>query len=93
MMPLYRDYGPGLVTAVTLLIPVSLLLARSAWRERILPRRILAGAGVLLMVTLGVWAVRPEENFTEKMQSTDRIGAALHGLVAHDRAAPAGESK
>jgi hypothetical protein len=39
------------------------------------------------------WAVRPGESFTEKMPSADRIGAALHRLVAHDRATPAREHK
>jgi hypothetical protein len=85
----YRDYGPGIVTAVTLLIPVSLLLARSAWREGIVPHRFLAAAGVLVIVTFGVWAIRPEANMTQKMLSADRIGAALYRLVEHDPPAPA----
>lgn len=55
---LYGRYSPGLMTAVLLYLPVSLLVARAALRERVLPLGAFAGAtcigGVLMLLVIEV---------------------------------------
>ncbi len=55
---IYGRYSPGLMTAVLLYLPVSLLVARAALHERILRRGAFAGAvcigGVLMLLVIKV---------------------------------------
>lgn len=79
----WHEYGPGLVTAMTLLVPASLLLAWRAWREGLVPRSFLAVVAILVVLAFGLWAVHPEANLTQKMLYTDHMGATLVRLVGH----------
>lgn len=55
---LYGRYSPGLVTAVLLYLPVSLLVAQTALRDRVLPQGAFAGAvcigGALMLLVIEV---------------------------------------
>jgi len=77
----WREYGPGLVTAVTLLLPASSLVAWRAWRDGLVPRSFIVALAMFVVLTSGVWAIHPEANVTRKHLAADRIGGALVRLL------------
>lgn len=73
----WLEYGPGIVTALTLLVPASSLLAWRAWQDGLVPGSFIAAAAILVVLTFGVWAVNPDANTTRKMLAADHMGAVL----------------
>lgn len=59
---LYARWSPGLITAILLYLPVSVLVARAALRERVLPVGAFAGAvcigGALMLLVIKVGLYR-----------------------------------
>jgi len=72
-------YDPGLVTAVTLLVPVTGVLIWSALRQRLVPTWYVA-ALVLINVPTVVETIRGDGIVRFEIEAVNSIGAALGGL-------------
>ena len=79
----FRGYFPGMVVALTVFGPASLLLARRARRDGLVSRAYVVALAVIVLLDFGAWAIRWEGSVTDKMVATERIGAALARLVGH----------
>jgi hypothetical protein len=77
----FRGYVPGMVMALTVLGPASLLLARRAWRDGLVSPAYLIALAVIVLLDFGWWVIRIEVSVNDKMVATERIGAALARLV------------
>jgi hypothetical protein len=77
----FRAYVPGMVMALTVLGPASLLLARHAWRDALVPRAYVVALAVFVLLDFGDKLIRPEVNLANKMDAAERIGATLARLV------------
>ena len=77
----FRSYVPGTVMALTAFGPASLLLARRAWRDGLVPPAYIVMLMVIVLLDFGWWAVRYEASVTEKMLASERVGMALARLV------------
>jgi hypothetical protein len=77
----FRAYVPGMVMALTVFGPASLLLARRVWRDGLVARAYVIGLAVFVLLDFGTWLIRPEIDLANKLEAGERIGAALARLV------------
>jgi hypothetical protein len=75
------SYYPGMVMALTVFGPASLLLARRALRDGLASHAYVITLAVIVLLDFGTWVIRPEVYLTNKMMTLDRIGSALGRLV------------
>ena len=76
-----RGYVPGMVMALAVFGPASLLLAWRAWRDGFVSPAYVVTLVVIVFLDFGWWVIRFEASMTDKIVATERIGAALARLV------------
>ena len=74
-------YVPGIVMALIVLGPASLLLARRAWRDGLVSHAYVVTLAAIVLLDFGNGVIRPEVYLTHKMVALERIGTALGHLV------------
>ncbi len=78
----FRAYVPGTVMALTVFAPASLLLARHAWRDGLVPRAYIVTLAVFVLLDFGAHImVDHDVDVAYKLGAGERFGAALARLV------------
>src|SRR5262245_36439596 len=76
-----RAYVPGMLMALTVLGPASLLLVWHAWRNALVPRAYVVALAVFVLLDFGDHLIRLEVRLANKMEAAERVGVTLDRLV------------
>ena len=73
---LFRQYAPGVITAILLILPVSVYLAGRAIGERLVPAAYVALLGGLVVLGL-IQTIRAGNSFTPFFRAVSQFGVTL----------------